>query len=78
MTVVNRNISQERTLEILLPHSNSSDKAHVRFLVPRAVRFDEGIFDQHDEQVSIATDDRLTIKLSEGCIARIELSVPGR
>ena len=78
VTVVNRNISQERTLEILLPHSNSSDKAHVRFLVPRAVRFDEGIFDQHDEQVSIATDDRLTIKLSEGCIARIELSVPGR
>jgi alpha-L-arabinofuranosidase len=72
-TVVNRNISDEHTLEIVLRHVALTDKASVRFLVPRAVTFDQRTFDQHDEHLPIAADKRLTIRLPKGCIARIDL-----
>ena len=69
----NRNISEERTLEIALRNVALPDKAYVRFLVPRAEKFDERTFDRHDEELPIAANKRLAIRLPKGCIARIEL-----
>jgi alpha-N-arabinofuranosidase len=76
VTAINRNLSEERTLEIVLRNAAVPDKATVRCLVPRAVKFEQRTFERRDEQLPVAADKRLAVKLPKGCIARIDLGSP--
>ena len=77
VTVINRNLSEERTLEIVLRNLALADKASARFLIPRAVTFHERAFERRAESLPLAAGKPLTIRLPPGCIARIGLERKG-
>jgi len=76
LTLINRSITNPRTLEIVLKGDALPTAASVHFLVPRAVKFEEKEFQRRDEALPVTGDARLRVRLAPGCIARVVAQFP--
>ncbi|MCX6873934.1 MAG: carbohydrate binding domain-containing protein [Verrucomicrobia bacterium] len=76
VTVVNRNTTGERTLELSLRNFGVQPEAVAKLLVPITLEA-EGKFAQRDEKPTVVDGNKVVLKLLPCAIARIRLGKPG-
>ena len=76
VTVVNRNTTDERAVELTLRHFAATAESAVKRLIPRTLDMNEREFRQLDEKAALVDGNRVVVKVSACSIAWLEFVSP--